>query len=202
MALAADRDGFDVLGAEHGAQPTASGVAPVVRDRGEPYAAFSGRANHGAAKAAAQLLPQAIFGGEHSHSPEFAGRLDLDTRSVDQQDRGSRGPAADQNRIDAGALAGQGEAAAGQRIVVTVGQGALAHDGELGRGRDRAADEWTEHERDGCVGRERIEGRLPGVQEQVDAQACAAQESSQYIFRQGVQSCRCRDRSTCRYCPW
>src|SRR5438128_2519650 len=78
-------------------------------------------------------------------------------------------------------LAGDGKAAAGQRIVNTLGERALANDGKLCRRRERAADERAEKKSKRRFRRERIDGCTAFAQQQPRSQSAAAEETAEHI---------------------
>ena len=94
-----------------------------------------------------------------------------------------RRPSDDHDRVAAAALAGDREAAAGERIVDPIRQRALADDGKLGRGGQRAADQRAEREDQRRIGRERIGTRVALLEQQPGAEPTAAEELPQHRFR-------------------
>ena len=69
----ADRDGLEPLGAQHGAEAAAAGVAPVVGDRGVADAALARRADRGHPPAPAQPLAQPRLGLGGGQPPQVVG---------------------------------------------------------------------------------------------------------------------------------
>ena len=96
----------------------------------------------------------------------------------------SRRASDDDDGVAAAALAGNGEAAAGERVVDALGQRALADDGELRGGGQRAADQRAEGEDERRLGRERIGVRAAFVEQQPRAEAAAADELAQHRLGQ------------------
>ena len=90
----------------------------------------------------------------------------------------------DHQRIAAEAFTGDRKSAARQRVVDALGQRALADDGELGGGRQRAADQRAEREDEWRFRSQRIAVRRAFVQQQPHAESAAAQELAQRRFIQ------------------
>ena len=115
-------------------------------------------------------------------APRYAAAGSRRTRPLrpvlfDDEHRERCGATDDHDRIAAAALAGHSKAAAGQRVVDSIGQRALADDGELGGGRQRAADQRAEGE-----DQRRLQGAsgstsaAPSSSSSRDAKTAAAEE--------------------------
>ena len=90
-AVAADGDGLDPLGPEHGPEAAAAGVATGVAEVGERHQSLARRADGGNLPVGTVLGPQAFFRGVGRQTPQVAGgsprhpRL-VDAGAVDEQD--------------------------------------------------------------------------------------------------------------------
>src|SRR6185436_10292057 len=80
--------------------------------------------------------------------------------------------------------AGDGEAAAGERVVDAIGQRTLADHCKLRRGGQRTADQRTEGKDEWSSRVERVEVCAPFVEQQPHAQAAAANELAQHRIGQ------------------
>src|SRR6185437_11036057 len=87
-------------------------------------------------------------------------------------------------RIRPRAFAGQSEMRRRESIIEAKRQRRLGDDGELGRGRQRRADQRTEAKDQGGLRRKRIDTGGTFAVQQPDAQTDAAEESAQYALRQ------------------
>ena len=103
-------------------------------------------------------------------------RLQTDASIIDDQRRGCRGPSQNHDRVATATLAGDREAAARQRIVDPIRERALADDGKLGGGGERAADQWTEREHERGFWRKGVGARVTFFEQQPRAQAASTQE--------------------------
>src|SRR5262245_58887146 len=181
---AAYGDGFDVLAAQHRAAAAATGVTAVVRDGGVANAMLAGGADGSELKISAETRLQCRFGLRAAGAAYILDCFQAGASIIDDEDRKLGGAADDRNPVATAALAGDGEAAADQRIVDPIGERALADHRKLRGGGERAADQWTEREDERRLGRERIARGAPFVQEQSHAQSASADEVAHRFFRQ------------------
>ena len=151
-AGAAHRHGLQPLGAHHGAEPAAAGVATVVRDGGEAHQALARRADRRHAPGRAEPLAQALLGGGGGQAPEVARGLHARAVAIHQQDRGLLARAAHDDRVVARELALDGEVARGERVVQQARERRLRHHGELRARGERRADQGENTNASGASG--------------------------------------------------
>ncbi len=155
-ARAAHRHGLQALGAHHGAEPAAAGVATVVRHGGEAHQALARRADRRDAPGRSEPLAQALLGGGRGQAPEIVRGLHPRAVAIDEQDRRLLAGAAHDDRVVAGELALDGEVARGERVVQQARERRLRHHGELRARGERRADQGGEDERQRRVRAERV----------------------------------------------
>ena len=112
-------------------------------------------------------------------APIFDRGFHANARFIDH-DHGKLSRASDDDDgIATAALARNRKSAAGERVVDASGQRTLADHRKLGRRRQRAADQGTESKNQRSFGRERIHNRRTFVEQQLHAQAAAAEVLAQ-----------------------
>src|SRR4051794_32957617 len=180
-----DRNGFEELGPEHGAEAAAAGVAAVVRDRRVLDEVLARGADRGDAPRLAEPLAKARLGLRRGQAPEVARGLEPRAVPVDQERRRLGARAGDDDRVVARELAGDREVARGERVVEHPGEGRLRHDGELRARRQRRADERREAERERRLGAEGVDARRREAVHEPRAEARAADIGAQDVLGQG-----------------
>ena len=116
-------------------------------------------------------------------SAKVFGRLEPDPPVINDQRRALT-PVHDHDRVATASLAGNREAAAGQRVVDPVRQRALADDGKFRRRGEGTADQRTEDERKRRISRERINTGAALREQEPRTQPASPEELSQHGFRQ------------------
>jgi hypothetical protein len=132
----------------------------------------------------AQALVQSALRLAIGQAPQLARRFESDLAVVDNHDRRPRRLARQHNGVMPGLLAGQREAAAGQRIVDPFGEGAFAHDGKLGGRRQRAPHEGTEDESNRRVLGQGLNFSRALFEQNIYAKSAAAQMAAQPVLVQ------------------
>ena len=169
-AVAPDGDGLDPLRAQDRAQAAPAGVPAVVAERRERDQPLARRADRRDLPVGAVLGADAVLGLARRGGPRGRPRAGTSTRgssrpsAVDEDDRRLVAGARDRDRVDPRPLRGDREVRRAEGVAEPAGQRADRDDGELGRGRQRAADQRAEREDQRRVGAERVGagGRLVG----------------------------------------
>ena len=154
-------------------------MSPVVRDCRVSHAAFTGGTDGRNAVIGAEPRAQPLFGRAARLASHVIGRFEPDLPVVNDEHRQRRGPPDEDEGVAAGTLAGEREAAAGQRVVEASRQRAATDDGEFRGGGERTTDERAERKDQRGGRRERISGGPTFVQKQPRPEAAAADALAQ-----------------------
>ncbi len=179
-AIASYNDGLDVLGAHHGAITASTRVSAIVRDTGVSHLTLAGRADDGD-RGSGIHLPQSRFGLAARQPAKLLGVQNFHLVRFNQQYAQPRGAPRQHQRIAPQRFAGNGEAAADERVVEALCERALANHGELRRSRQRAANQRAEDERQTRLRRKRVQARGVLRQQQPGAQAGSSDISPQHL---------------------
>ena len=131
----------------------------IVRDRGISDQSLTRRADHRKAELAAILPPQSLLRFAARRSGQIGCRFESNAVVIDNQNAQPLGAADDDQSVVARFFAGDRKGAAGQRVVDSLRQRALANNREFGRRRQRAADQRAENKSNRRLGHERIHAR-------------------------------------------
>ncbi len=159
----------------------------VMRDRRVKHTPLARRSDRGNPIVGPEPGPQLVLGHRTRIATHVICRLEPNVAVIDDQHRQRPRPPDDDDGVATALFAGNGETAAGERVVEATGQGARADDGELRRGRKRTANERTEGEDQWRVWRQRVWKMGSGVifvQEQPRTETAAADVLPKYIVRE------------------